>query len=421
MIVALLTRIGSQILSVVLLFSLVYNVNFKVFPPATMGRLAVLYLIWEQRHILKERIYFLAAKHPYVLLTLAALLIHAVVGYWFAGRVDSVQMSRQFHFIFYSIFASYLYALHLRGNLKMFLCNFAIVGAIQGGMIIYSLFSWEYREWLASVVVEGGNYELTLATRPPGFSNSTGANLSVIQALGVFSCLWIAFEDNPWWAKVLSIIGAIVAITSTMLAGRTGLMLSGLFVATFCIRDLGRLRFKSTLVAAAFVALTVFQGPLLIDYLNENRGDYLPDFEKISNWAFEFFLSDGNVYSVYDLSTMPVPKLTFNTLIGTGMADKTGNDSGYIQSYYALGLLMAGVFYSVAAYLCVIMWRKSRERFLYLSLIGGIFLVELKEPFMLKYIYFFFIVSHYYLLAGFADAAKVEKHDQLSTQQMAPS
>ena len=412
MIVALLARAGSQALSVVLLFFLVYNVSFKVLPMATLGRLAVLYLMWEQRLILRERINSLAAKHPFMLLTLAALLVHAVIGYLFGGRVDSTQMSRQFHFLFYSIFASYLYALHLRGNLKMFLCNFAIVCAFQGGMIIYSLFSWEYREWLASLVVEGGNYELTLADRPPGFSNSTGANLSVIQALGVFSSLWVAFGNNPWWAKVLSVIGAIVAVVSTILVGRTGLMLSTLFVAFYCIRDLGRLRFRSTAVAAAFVALVVFQGPSLIAYLMENRGDYLPDFQKMSNWAFEFFINDGNVYSVYDLSTMPIPKLTFETLMGTGIVNNgSGNDSGYVQNYYALGLLMSVVFYSVVAYLCTITWLKSRERFLYLSLIGGVFLVELKEPFMLKYIYLFFIMSQYFLMARFANATQEEKQD----------
>jgi hypothetical protein len=413
---SLASRLGSQLISLLLLFSIVYNVNFLIFPSATMGRLAVLYMLWKQRNTIGERIQALAEKHPYVLLILTGLLAHAAVGYLAGGREDSTQMSRQFHFLFYSLLASYLYAAHIEGDMRVFLRNFGIVTALQGALIVYSLFSPEYREWLAGLLVQNSNFPLTSATRPPGFSTSSGASLSVIQSLGVYCCICIAFAPGPRWVKVLSSLGAIISISSTILAGRTGLMMSALFIGAFCLRDLFRLRWGSTAVVAGFLALLVFQGPVLVDYLMANRGDDLPNFQKISEWAFEFFMNDGDVYSVYDLQTMPVPGLSFDTMVGTGLVENgSRNDSGYIQNYYSLGLLMSILFYGTALYMCFRMWLVSKERFLSLVLIGGIFFVEVKEPFVLKYIYVFFIISQYYMLADTA-AVGGKKHDQLLAQ-----
>ena len=56
---------------------------------------------------------------------------------------------------------------------------------------------------------------------------------------------------------------------------------------------------------------------------------------------------------------MPIPSLSIRTILGTGevfnpntMKNASGNDCGYIQTYYSLGLVLAFYFMLVTLFFC---------------------------------------------------------------------
>ena len=97
---------------------------------------------------------------------------------------------------------------------------------------------------------------------------------------------------------------------------------------------------------------------------------------------------------------MPIPPLTYQTLIGTGLVvgpngegNASGHDTGYIQTYYSMGLIMAFVFYVSYFYYLFIKVRKDKFNLSYL-LLFILVLVESKEFFIFSYAFPFFVFSY---------------------------
>jgi hypothetical protein len=117
------------------------------------------------------------------------------------------------------------------------------------------------------------------------------------------------------------------------------------------------------------------------------------------NWVGELFEKGIQAPSIIDLQSQPVPKLSAETILGTGLISRkngenaSGNDSGYVQTYYALGLVMAVSFYSALLALLADSLLRRPDWCLMGFLTLGLLLIELKEPFVFKYIYPFVILT----------------------------
>ena len=116
------------------------------------------------------------------------------------------------------------------------------------------------------------------------------------------------------------------------------------------------------------------------------------------NWAFSIFTGEDNTLS--NLSGMGVPSLGVDTLLfGYGVVklaaggNASGSDMGYIQVYYLMGMSMALMFYSILAFYLFRYWHNAGRNSLLALLILPLFLVEMKEPFIFKYMYCFFIFT----------------------------
>ena len=108
------------------------------------------------------------------------------------------------------------------------------------------------------------------------------------------------------------------------------------------------------------------------------------------------------------LNEMPVPPLSFETIIGTGRVrsitgngNASGHDSGYVQTYYSLGLLLAIFFYIFFLIFAIFLIQRNKfqkyydskkQKILYL-LILIVFVIEIKEPFIFHYSFPFFVLS----------------------------
>jgi hypothetical protein len=134
--------------------------------------------------------------------------------------------------------------------------------------------------------------------------------------------------------------------------------------------------------------------PFVIGFLAER----IPAFEQLQRWAIEIFVSGRETSSLRDLQSMPVPALSDDTLVGTGrvvgrFGNASGSDSGYVQTYFAIGLPMTIVFYATLAVSLVRLAWSNPARWQRLMLVGTMFLTEAKEPFIFKYAFPFFVLT----------------------------
>ena len=411
----------SKVALAILMFFFIYNLSFSAVPSLTTGRLTILLLtgLMFTRVFIESR-QFLRANLV-VLFVFGFMLAHSFLLYILTGGVDSTQLSRSFHFMCYSIFGSLLFSTLLNQNLYMFLSVFSLATLIQSLFIFYSYLSPEYRLWLSELLVQSGNIPLVFGGQVPGFSNSSGAFLSLTQALGVFSALYAARVSKSAIPNYFYGFSSLIIMASIILTGRMGILLASAFLILFLIANVTQRK--------RFMILNVATIALLIIFLFGSRlysivYDYNPQVESQINWAFEFYQHGTEAHSLKDLASQPIPPLSLETILGTGLVagidglgNASGNDSGYVQTYYALGLIMAFMFYGTLLFFLLKYTYRSRDRFLLGSLVLLMFVVELKEPFIFKYVYPFFALSVIYLSSKQKDSIELPKY---KTQDLLP-
>lgn len=382
------------------LFLYIYNISFQIFPSVTTGRVVLAVLTLGYWSLVYAELKRFAQENVPTLFTLFFLLVYSLLLYAVSGFLDNTQFSRSLNFLLYVIVGSIVFSAILRHDLRRFAAGFAGATLIQACFIALSYVSADYRLWLSGLVVQGGNIPLISATQVPGFSNSSGAALSVFQGIGIFTALYCSKSSTRSPASLFWFMASLVIAASTVVTGRTGLMLAVLFVGAFLL--VGRLKQRLALIGlgAVMAIVALFAADAVLSLLTEAN----PQAQNLGAWAFEIFQRGADASSWQDLLSQPIPSLTFDRLFGTGLVaaqngvgNESGNDSGYIQTYFALGLIMALVFYTtVALLLGKYVWR-SHDRFLFAVLLGLLFVVEIKEPFIYKYIYPFLILTLAYL------------------------
>ena len=93
-----------------------------------------------------------------------------------------------------------------------------------------------------------------------------------------------------------------------------------------------------------------------------------------------------------------IPPLTVEAIHGSGLvslidgSNPSGNDSGFIQAYYSMGLIFAVLLYTSYLYVLfyVLGWFPILMR---IALVAVFFVIELKEPFLFKYSTMFVLMS----------------------------
>ena len=327
---------------------------------------------------------------------IAICLIWSIIIFAFLGDDDTTQISRLIHFFIYCVVAPLLVATYSRFDIRVFLFSYGGAALLQTGFIYASLLSSDVRELFSDHIVLLGNYDFFHPFRAIGLSNSGGALLSIAQALGVAALLLaLRLSASSLPLKFLTWLIIFLIVISIFPVARTGLVLSSIFIAVYGFSSLfsnGSFIFnftRSLLLMAAMGSLIAFLLFILVDDL------YLSYF---IDWSSEI-LSFSNSDSYQTFTAMRVPELEVKTLMGTGNVitpsggNASGHDSGYIQTYFALGLFMTLLFYASVAIFFYDYARRSKFKGV---LIGGLlimFLLDIKEPFIFKYIEFSFLFS----------------------------
>lgn len=374
----------------ILLFFLLANIQFLGMERLTTGRVVIVLLaLWtiaEARNPFR----FLASRVWLPFLPIAYVAMQFVL----VG--DSEQLSRFVNLAIYSYLGAALFVT-LAGDVKVVLWALLCAISLQSVIIIYSFVSLDYRAWFDTVVATSSNYDASYLYRAPGFTSGGGASLSLTQSMGVFAT-WLLLrpqQREPVTGRMTYVVatGGLLATASCVVVGRTGLLLSGLFLALLLIESKARWRLAILLVAAG-VMTWLYAGAFISSALGESFSlDYF------TTWAFASFAGEDS--SISELSNMSIPPLSLETIVGTGLGglvnggNPSGHDAGFVQAYYSMGLIFAVTFYLTYLYVLFhcFRWLPLRWRLL---LTVVFFLLETKEPFVFKYSAAFVVLSLYF-------------------------
>ena len=380
-----------NIVSFTIIFFLIYDIHFQFMPYVTTGRIAFLYLLLTNFQSLK----LLVKEYKNFLLIMFFLLFISLIQSIFSH--DSTQSLRFFYFIIYVLICPLLLAYRIN-NFEKTSRFFLIAISFQSLILIYAFFNPSFKTVLETYIIYGGNFGVEDLYRSFGLSSSSGAALSLIQGLGTGIGFYILYSDKSRW-KWLTIFLTVLCFFSTLFVGRTGLLVSFIFLSVYLMFSLKFINLFKYILIISLVSYFSF-GDLLESNLNSIEG-FKTDF--FLRWISEGFDVQDNKTVDALLYKQPVPELTLQTLvIGTGTISEngvntSGHDSGYIQTYYSLGLILTFLFYFSFFFYLKKNFTSLNIKLIYFLIIL-IFLLEMKEPFLFKYAEGFIIMSFLFSL-----------------------
>lgn len=303
---------------------------------------------------------------------------------------------RLIYFLLYSILGSLLFS-KIFNKVDHFLNGLIIAVFIQSTIVYLQFISPDIRSFFKNTFVEQGNISYLRENRASGLG-AEGATLSLLLFSGLFACGYFIIKNQ----KIIYMLLYIYILISILLVARTGLYIG--LINLFIILLLSYKKDKSIKYFMNFGKyLTIIISSLtmlwfiLLKYIDEQR------INKIFDWTSSLFNDGLNEGSVQAISKMVIPELTIETLFGTGITrGESGlgtiiqHDSGYIQAYFAFGLINSILFYIIIYLLLFILIKKINNKlmktYLYFYLIILI-VVEVKEPFIFKYMLPFILMT----------------------------
>lgn len=377
----------------IVVFFIIYDFSFVAFPSLTSGRIALLIIVYD---LLYRRKITISRNIVYFLAILFILLIGSLIQY--ISSNDFIQSSRLLWFTIYSVITPVFLSKWFKDS-KEFLQIFLLATTLQSVIATFSFFNPLVKQNILNIIIVGGNDMEEIIYRAISFSGASGAALSVIQFCGVFSGL-ILLKSFTHSIKNSALIWICVVVTllSTLIIGRTGLLCSLLSIIVFSVPQFNFR--KLVWFSGIIILVTQINFLTILESQTESISGFNVEF--FLNWIEEAFTVKDN-HTANVIQEMPIPPLSINTIMGTGevfntekLVNSSGNDSGYIQTYYSLGIIMAIIFY-ISYFMFLISETKTKNLFSILFFVFLMFIIEFKEPFIFKYILPFFILTLIFL------------------------
>lgn len=368
-----------NILNFSLIFFLIYDISFKAFPILTSGRIVLIFLIISNFKDLK-----LVFKE-YKFLKFIILLLLLVSFLQFTLTNDNTQFSRFFYFTLFSLISSLIIATRVKDTQKL-LFYILIAVSFQSVILVYVFFNPSFKFILDQYIVYGGNFTVENLYRSFGLSSQTGAALSLTQSFGVGAGLLLLKYKNNY----LITLSIVICFLSTIFVGRTGLLISLLFLGVYFYYTISLKKIINISLIIIFLSL----------FISTIINKFTSSLDSINGFSSEFFirwLNEGfqleNNKTVNALvSDQNIPELTIqNFFIGSGTisnsngTNSSGHDSGYIQTYYSIGLIFTILFYLSICTFIVQNFKILNNRKLLFFICFTILALDFKEPMLFKY------------------------------------
>lgn len=286
-----------------------------------------------------------------------------------------------------------------KGKIEAMFLIISLVTGIQALLIIYSFYSIEFREWVNNILPITGNIEGDGLLRMRGFTNSSGATLSIVQGIGFYFGLVLSIKEHNRKKKILYSLLCILQIFAILVCGRSGLIGVAFFVITMPIliynkkpSDIIRVIVGQVTRVLLLISIVFF---IIYSQLSTELKSVVQD--QLIDYAFEPFIKGvkGQASdSQQDLQTMLILPNNIKTwLIGDSEyimpngANYMGSDSGYVKTIFFFGILGCIFFYSYKFYVIVYPVITIINPLIKRSLLLlGVYLLvfQIKEPFISK-------------------------------------
>ncbi|XMB85734.1 hypothetical protein RJG79_10015 [Mycoplasmatota bacterium WC44] len=379
---------------VTLLFIVLFDLSFKILPIISTGKIGVLLLTIYFFLINKKKI-TINKKEAYIFVLYFFIFTHAILVFILNGMPETKTIARLLYYFIYSVWLSYVCIVVFRNRMDFFK-TLSIVVFVQSCFVIVSWLSIDFRVFIDSLLVQTGNLSLLSAQRPPGLMNSAGAKASVILGIGSAITFYQLTCNNSKKSVLIYSFMFMVSTVSTLIVGRTGLLLLMVLVSTILIQNGRQLIFTYRFLKIVVIFTLVIIITILI--IPES---VLPLINHKVNWIVSEF-SDGlfKAKTLIYLQQMTIKELDISTLIGTSQIRLPGgqHDSGYIQNYHSLGLIFTIIFYGIVLFHLLTLSHISknfvkRNRLFIVVFISSLFIIEYKEPFVLSYSFLFILFT----------------------------
>lgn len=377
-----------ECLASILCFLLIYNISFTAFPQATTARLALIVgLLYAGLFRTSEFLRIFRRTKVVIFLFLPAL--YAIPLYMMSG--DYGVIARFLNLYLYAVVGSTIIVSLMSNFERTLLIVFSCI-VLQAFFIWLSFLSFGFQSFLDQNVVSSANFDVFYQYRASGLAGTSGAALSVIQALGVMVIwLYLRLDKNfSTLTLVFIFFGTLLVISSIIVVGRTGLFLAGIFLL-FIFFNSGLSNFKKIMILIVAAGMAILGFSSLYKLIPDGF-----DLNWFWGWVTGAFVSNDTV----EFLIANFPEFNSLLLVGSGQvslvegSNPSGSDSGYGQFFFAYGLPM-GIFFYVAYIYTLLRITK------YSSLFGRVILtlvflfLDFKEPFLMKYAMFTILMILY--------------------------
>ena len=394
-----------------LMFFLVFNIQFKNLPPIiTSARISCILLfmwgVFKNRMIIKidnsfsARGFFSVWKLMFVIsLYSAVLLIIYGRGY------GSTALGYYLNFLIF-ISLGFYGIVNVFDKIEQITSVFITIMVIQSIIILISVASSSFRNFIDTTFNSQSYFNTTRSAEDMynlgyafgiGCMTSTG---SIGLSFGQISILYLLKKD--FGGKALHLLEYTLITMATTMLSRTGLFISLFILAVLFLSDISPKRFFKILFSFSLVVLFLY---LLLFYsswselllMRFSRLEHL-----IKNGLYESYFK-----GYLNADTTSIPVFSIDTILGMGiLSGITGNgikvnvDGGYLRSYAAIGVVWSLILYLTLLRITTKVSRKfkgTNEHIVCTAMIILLFFGEIKEPHILRFILCFYFSICYFM------------------------
>jgi len=377
-------------------FLYIYDIGLKSLPTIFSSR-KIIFLFLLLKFIFTQRKIVLTKKYlNYFIITLIILFYILSIAFFYHTIGDEFSIiPRVFYFFIFGVIGSYLIYRSF-DNLIFFLNCIKTSGIIQS-VVIYLLFtSNSFRVFSDKVFINEGNVSfLRVSDRGTGLG-AEGAYLTILLFLAVFACIYLIQIKHK---QIINAVYLLIIVMMMFLVGRTGVY------ATIFLIILTLLRYniinRNWSIKNIIITLSVITISLCFIFFIISLADISNRISKLVNVFLGLFISKTGDRSLLQLSEMIIPPLNESSFFGFAIyrGDINGvisqHDSGVVQSFFAMGLIISILFYANHLLYVIKNYMKCKDnllKFMFRIYLFILILVELKEPIILKTIPFFFMI-----------------------------
>lgn len=378
------------LIKILIVFFSIFDLSFNFIPAISTGKVmvAILSLYYILKKDKKNKI---INKELSIFICYFFIFVDVIAVYIFNGMPETILLSRMIYYFIYSVFLSILFT-EIFTDRKDFLQALSYAIFIQACFVLLSWLVSDFRTLVDQLLVQTGNISLLSEERPPGLMNSAGAKASVILSIGAAINLNMLSYVKRKRVVISYSFMMLVNLTATFIVGRTGLVLFTFLAIAILIQKNKELILNFKFIIFIILVVLIVQAAIIL-IPTEFMGNITTKVQWVTG-EFKSGLFQANTVTV--LKNMSIRELGWDTLVGTSRIRLPDgqHDSGYIQNYQSMGLIFTIIFYVVvAAHILVLLSSKYNKKFFkdnflfIICLVLGLFLVEIKEPFVLSYIY----------------------------------